>query len=328
MKHDDLIGKKGGRRRTGGVLAAFLLAAAAVFSQTNDGYRAFDSFNGRARVVDYDPDEELFVIEREDGQRTRAGMDNFRKRDRRYLAEWLRSYDVLFGKALKVSVKPSENWMTNAVPGSAGGMVKQRELSHTMTLKKRDGDPIEDFHIEYRCFIAEMVPFTSMKDMVLTNETVSYVTNLNAASEAELVAVTNVTVVATNMEVTVINRLNPRQVGGALQVGSIPKIQTLIFQTGPLALSGEYKKQWVTDVFGSSLEDVALREEKVEGIWFKLCGTGPDGEPAVRDVCIPRNLYKYAAWSNEVPELSASIVTNDAVPKTKRSSLVPRNLDW
>lgn len=306
-------------------LVAFLLTAAAAFCQTNDEFRTFVSFEGRARVADYNAEDETFLLERENGKTLWAEALSFRLADRRYLKGWLRSYEVLSGEALKVSVLPQVNWLTNDVPEVLEANGKLRECGYRVSLKKRSGDPVEDVHVEYRYFIAEAVPSNCLVDVVYTNMNVVVMTNVMADVTNYVPVATNIEVIATNRLITVTNLLNPRQLAGEFTVGGMTKGDSLTFDAGSVQLAGQYESQWVVDLFGSSYKDVPLREERIEGVWLKLHGTGEGGIPIVRDICIPWDLRKTAVWSNTPPTLvAAEFATQSSVSTTtsrvKRSS--------
>ena len=213
-------------------------------------------------------------------------------------------------------------------------MKKTRECSSEVSLKKTTDDPIENFRIEYRYFLTEAVITNKMVEMTVTNISVTSSNVLATATHADAAVtnrlvtttnmpamVTNMLVTVTNMSVAVTNMINPHQIGGEFVPDDLTTGRVLTFNTGTIKLTGEYDKRWVVDLFGSTYRDIPLREERIMGIWLKLSGCGPDGVPVVRDICIPKDLYKQEVWSNTVPMLTATVVTGSETNQPVRPEM-------
>jgi hypothetical protein len=268
------------------VWIAAVLAAGSVWAQSDDGYRTFTDTKGRSicgRVVDYDPAKSKFLVERDGRYRTWLSAAALSQDGQTYLKDWLRSYKVLFEKALAVTVEPQKGLLQNAGTGRFD-VQKTQEYSSIVSVSKRTDAAIEDFRIEYRYVVADV----------------------NLSPHA---VVTEISMDAEEADSDV-----PRQYGGEFEFGSITNGQTLTFNTGALTLTNEYIRRTEADLFGSSYHETLVRQTQVLGIWLKVYGAGSNGVPIVRDICIPEDLYEKVTWSKSVPSLPAPTLQAEPEP--------------
>jgi hypothetical protein len=245
---------------------------------------------GGLQVLRYSEKRERFQILDEEGVRKWVSVGDVTGKDRNILLAWLKENEVLFSeKMVAVKMDPQvQQLTTNALPVGVS-MQRKREQSYLLSLKNLTDLSIEGLQVEYRYFISE------------TNSSTEQVKTTKVGVDP---GVTRSLAKGSIMT-------NPPQLGGMLMVDDMKKGQTLVFNTGAVELSGEYERAKVTDLFGSSYEDVALREERVIGVWVKLSGSKSDGTIVMQDVCVPRDLKQHVSWSDEVPMLTAVPVASD-----------------
>jgi hypothetical protein len=261
----------------------------AFVAQKGAGASASEGAEQGIEVLRYTPQTKKFVILDASGERVKVSVDAVAGKDRDVLLAWLEeNEDLTMERSLAVQVEAQVRQLTtNAVPAGVT-MQKKREHSYLLSLKNITDLSIKGLRVEYRYFISATNSATGQDGTVETGvDTGSIMTN-------------------------------PPQMGGKLIVDDMEEGQTFIFNTGAVELSGEYKKAKVMDLFGSSYQDVALREEQVIGVWVKLSGSKSDGTLISQDVCVPRSLKQKVSWSDDVPMLTAIPV---ATPSAEEPAL-------
>jgi hypothetical protein len=249
-----------------------LLLSPVVFAET-------DSEAG-IKILQYNSKRGRFKIQGEDGRRKWMSVVDLSQNDRNDVFEWLEANGELSQEEpLVVTIDPQVRPLTEKVELLGAATRKKRKCSYILSLENNADVSLEDLRVEYRYFIREIHFATGLGESI-----------------GGMAAYTR----------------SPPQLGGTLVVDDIEQGQNLAFNIGAVELSGEYKKESVSSLFGSSYEDVPLREEQVIGVWVKLNGCKSDGTLFAQDICVPSDLKHEVSWGEEVPLLTpVSVTTSD-----------------
>lgn len=83
---------------------------------------------------------------------------------------------------------------------------------------------------------------------------------------------------------------------GFVDVGSLANGVKQVVKTERVSLSSEYTRVKESSVFGTSFREDTKKADKLIGVWIRVYGSGQNGVPAVREICIPDDLHDRVTW--------------------------------